>query len=288
MHQACSSPNADPPSVTYVGGPTALLEWHGLRLLTDPTFDPAGTVYALPAYTLRKTKGPAVAASELGYVDAVLLSHEHHCDNLDQAGRALVASAPRVLTTTAGAARLGFRATGLAPWEEMELAAPDGAILRVTATPARHGPAEGDRGPVIGFAINVAGETQGGVYFSGDTVLYSGVRETTDRFGFAVALLCLGAARVSAAGDWPLTLTAADAVTFARTMPSALIVPLHHEGWEHLSQSRADISLAFAAAGLSHRLRWPEPGKATTLAPDDRGYEGNTHRAALPSRRVNH
>ena len=26
----------------YIGGPTALLEFGGLRLLTDPTFDPAG------------------------------------------------------------------------------------------------------------------------------------------------------------------------------------------------------------------------------------------------------
>ena len=28
--------------ITYVGGPTALLEVAGLRLLTDPTFDPPG------------------------------------------------------------------------------------------------------------------------------------------------------------------------------------------------------------------------------------------------------
>jgi len=41
------------PRVTYIGGPTALLEWGGLRLLTDPTFDAAGTVY--PAGTARGT-----------------------------------------------------------------------------------------------------------------------------------------------------------------------------------------------------------------------------------------
>jgi len=27
---------------TYIGGPTGLFEWHGYRLLTDPTFDPPG------------------------------------------------------------------------------------------------------------------------------------------------------------------------------------------------------------------------------------------------------
>lgn len=46
--------------LTCIGGPTALLEYGGLRLLTDPTFDPAGTEYPTPVYTLRKTLGPAL------------------------------------------------------------------------------------------------------------------------------------------------------------------------------------------------------------------------------------
>ena len=37
-----------PLRITYIGGPTALLELAGLRLLTDPTFDPAGTEYRTP------------------------------------------------------------------------------------------------------------------------------------------------------------------------------------------------------------------------------------------------
>ena len=36
--------------LTYIGGPTALLELGGLRLLTDPTFDPAGSEYHTPVY----------------------------------------------------------------------------------------------------------------------------------------------------------------------------------------------------------------------------------------------
>jgi L-ascorbate metabolism protein UlaG (beta-lactamase superfamily) len=34
--------------ITYIGGPTALIEFGGLRLLTDPTFDPAGSTYPTP------------------------------------------------------------------------------------------------------------------------------------------------------------------------------------------------------------------------------------------------
>jgi L-ascorbate metabolism protein UlaG (beta-lactamase superfamily) len=60
------------------------VEWAGFRLLTDPTLDPAGSEYVTPAYTLRKTAGPAAAADSLLPLDAVLLSHDHHFDNLDQ------------------------------------------------------------------------------------------------------------------------------------------------------------------------------------------------------------
>jgi L-ascorbate metabolism protein UlaG (beta-lactamase superfamily) len=219
----------------------------------------------MPAYTLRKTRGPALAASDLGRIDVVLLSHDHHPDNLDHAGLALLPGAGRVLTTREGAKRLGDDATGLAPWETVEVAGPDGAVLRVIATPARHGPADGDRGPVVGFACAFADAPAPVVYFSGDTVWYEGVREVAERFGVDVALLCAGAARVRAAGDHPLTLTAKDAVAVARAMPSALVVPVHYEGWEHFSESRDDVERAFADVGLADRLRWLEPGTPTQL-----------------------
>lgn len=205
-------PDTDLPAVTYIGGPTVLLEWHGLRILTDPTFDPAGTVYELPGYTLRKTRAPAISAAQLGAIDAALLSHDHHL-----------------------------------------------------ATPARHGPAGGDRGPVIGFALNVIDQMHGGIYFSGDTVLYDGVKAIIDRYEFAAALLCLGAAHVAAAPNARLTFDATEAVEFALAMPSATIMPLHYEGWEHLSENRTDIDRAFAAAGIADRLHWPANGETTTL-----------------------
>jgi L-ascorbate metabolism protein UlaG (beta-lactamase superfamily) len=251
--------------LTYVGGPTALLEWRGLRLLTDPTFDPAGTSYDLPGYSLRKTQPPAVEANGMGELDAVLLSHDHHLDNLDEAGRALLPRAGRVLTTVDGAGRLGGNASGLAPWQSVELAGPAGARLVVTATPARHGPPDGDRGPVVGFALAFADEPDRAVYVSGDTVWFEGVAAVSYRFDVKVAILNAGAARVAVAGDLPLTLTAEQAVKVARALPQALVVPLHFEGWEHFSEGRAEVERAFREAGEDGRLRWPRPGEAIVL-----------------------
>jgi hypothetical protein len=72
-------------------------------------------------------------------------------------------------------------------------------------------------------------------------------------------LLNVGAARVAAVGGWPITLAADEAVEVARAMPCALIVPLHFEGWEHLSESRIEMKRAIATADLERRLRCPDP-----------------------------
>jgi L-ascorbate metabolism protein UlaG (beta-lactamase superfamily) len=260
---------AVPLRVTYIGGPTALLELAGLRLLTDPTLDPAGTEYRTSVYTLRKIAGPAVAADALGAIDAVLLSHDHHFDNLDRGGRSFLPHVGRVLTTRAGAERLGGNAIGLEPWASADVLSPTGSRLHVTATPARHGPPTGDRGPVIGFLLTSAGVTADSrppaVYVSGDTVWYDDLRLIAARAVVRVALLFLGAARVHEVGPAHLTMTAGEAVIAARTFEGATIVPLHYAGWAHFSEGRAQIQRAFDEARLADRLCWPEPGHPTEI-----------------------
>ncbi len=97
-----------------------------------------------------------------------LVSHDQHPDNLDTAGRALLNEIPLVLTTTEGAERLGDPAQGPAPFEHVDLDAPDGGRVRITALPARHGPegAEAVLGPVVGFLLS--GDGLPSVYVSGD------------------------------------------------------------------------------------------------------------------------
>jgi L-ascorbate metabolism protein UlaG (beta-lactamase superfamily) len=256
-------------TATYVGGPTAILDVAGLRFVTDPTFDAGGTSYETPVYTLRKAAAPAVAADALGTIDAVLLSHDHHFDNLDRAGRALLSRAHRVFAPLAGAERLGDGATGLAAWQRAELDGTRNRRVRITATPARHGPVNGDRGPVIGFLLSDAAlpgdERAPSIYVSGDTVWYEGVAEVARRADVRLAFLFMGAARVQEVGPAHLTMTADEGVLVARAMPNALIAPLHYEGWAHFSEGRGEIERVFADAGLGDRLRWLTPGHATTI-----------------------
>lgn len=251
-----------PALITYIGGPTAIIQLAGVRFMTDPTLDPGGTDYPTPVYTLHKTQSPAIAPTAIGVIDAVLLSHDHHFDNLDRAGRDSLSEAGVVITTKAGAERLGGNAIGLEPWERTDVRAASGTFVRVTATPARHGPPDGDRGPVIGFVLESSLNDSPVVYVSGDTVWFDGVEQVGQRFDVDVAVLNLGAARVAVAGPNDLTFSAADAVTLARAWPKCVVVPLHFEGWTHFTEGRAEIDHAFSNAGLSARLRWLPAGES--------------------------
>jgi len=240
-----------------------LLEVGGFRLVTDPTFDPPGE-YRLPHVILRKTSGPALSAEEIGPIDSVLLSDDQHADNLDYSGRAFLAKAGRVLTTVAGAKRLGGNVEGLAPWETRGLVKPDRISLRITATPARHGPAgiEPLAGDVIGFVLTLDGQSRP-IYITGDTVWYDGVAEVARRFAAGVVLLFAGAAQTR--GPFDLTMNTNDAIETAYAFLDAVIVPVHYEGWAHFTQSGDDLERAFSALGIGSRLRLLEAGAATAI-----------------------
>jgi L-ascorbate metabolism protein UlaG (beta-lactamase superfamily) len=246
-------------AITLIGGPTALIEIDGFRLLTDPTFDAPGS-YELPHVKLEKLSGPALAAEAIGRVDAVLLSHDQHADNLDHAGKEFLARADRVLTTTIGAQRLGGRAEGLLPWAATELTGKDGRSLSVTATPARHGPAgiEPLAGDVIGFVLAPNDGNSRPIYISGDTVWYDGVAEVAKRFKAGLVVPFAGAAQTR--GPFHLTMDTNDTIETARAFPDAVIVPLHTDGWAHFKQNASDLRRSFDTLGFGPRLKLLEPG----------------------------
>jgi L-ascorbate metabolism protein UlaG (beta-lactamase superfamily) len=247
--------------ITHIGGPTALIEVGGWRLLTDPTFDPAGGSYRFGWGTgSQKLAGPAIAAADLGPIDAVLLSHDHHEDNLDPAGRALLPSAGVVITTASGAKRLGGSARGLTAWQTTRLEAPDRPPIEVTATPCRHGPPLSHPivGDVIGFALNWDGLEYGQLWISGDTVLYDGVRQIPNRLRVGTALLHLGGVQFPVSGPLRYTMTAREAVELCTLLAPHTAIPIHYEGWKHFRQGREAIEEEFARApeDVRARFRW--------------------------------
>lgn len=257
--------------LTHIGGPTLLLEVDGWRLLTDPTFDPAGGHYDFGWGTSSdKVTGPAVDLAELGPVDAVLLTHDHHGDNLDTAGRAMLTGVPTVLTTAAGARRLkAANVRGLSAGDTTRLTAPGKPDLEVTATPARHGPplTRPIVGQVVGFAIRRAGERQVLVWVTGDTVLYGALRDAARDLDVDVLVVHVGGVRFPITGPLRYTMTGRDAVQVVDLVRPRVAVPVHYEGWAHFKDGRAGIDRALASASdeTQARVQQLDLGKPTDL-----------------------
>ena len=233
-------------AITFIGGPTALLEYAGLRIVTDPTFD-APQIYEDPEETtLVKTTGPAIAREDLGAVDLVLLSHHGHKDNLDWEGLELIAQGIPTLSTRQAAEELfGGGVVGLDNWESYDF-----GPVTITAMPALHGPpgSEPMVGPVIGFMLESPGEPT--IYVSGDNASLPLVQQIADRFApVDIALLFAGAARVDEI-DADLTLNSADAATAAKILGARLVVGLHTEDWTHFSHTRSQLEVAFEHTGI--------------------------------------
>ncbi len=249
--------------IRLVGGPTAELEYGGIRWLTDPALSPPGEYEG----GLVKVTGPAVDLAQADPVDGVLLSHDHHSDNLDPDGRAFLPSAERVLTTVAGADRLGGNAVGLEPWTDLELTGRDGQSVTVTAVPAQHGPDGTDSitGPVIGFVLGTPGGER--VYVSGDNASLDVVRTISERIGdIGLAVLFAGAVQLAARFDSAyLTLSSDHAADAAKILGVRTVVPVHFEGWTHFTQNADSLRAAFAGNGISDRLALLEPGAEVVL-----------------------
>lgn len=65
-------------SLYFIGTATVLLEWRGIRILTDPNFLHAGDhVHLGPGVTSQRLTNPAVDLHDLPRIDAILLSHYH-------------------------------------------------------------------------------------------------------------------------------------------------------------------------------------------------------------------
>lgn len=260
-------------NVTFIGTATLLLELRRgddvLRLLTDPVFDRPGKGYrvaGLDAFTYTRLVGATLAPTELPPIDAVLLSHDHHGDNLDTEGRKVASRAGRVLTTVDGARRLQRRETpqaeGFAPWQSTIVT--KGALsVTVTATPARHGPfgTTAFTGPVIGFLLEWEGQQGGGVWISGDTVWYRALHALAGRV--SVAFVHLGAATFKALPWFRYTMNASDAVKAAKVLSPRVVVPIHFEGWSHFSEDRSAAEQTFAAANVA--TRWLTQGERTPV-----------------------
>ncbi len=254
-------------TITHIGGPTALIEVGGWRILSDPTFDPPGRRYFFGwGTTSKKTAGPSISPDELGEIDAVLVSHHHHGDNLDPAGRALLPRWGTTVTTAKAARALEGTSVGLKPWDTTTLEAPGKPTVTITATPCRHGPPGMDpiTGPVVGFALTWDGQESGALWVTGDTVLYPGLRQVPQRIDIGSIVMHLGAVKFRyLTGPFRYSMDGREAGELLALVDPANVVPVHYEGWTHFKQDRDGAEPELAATPYADRIHWIDPGEST-------------------------
>ncbi|KAF1914955.1 beta-lactamase superfamily domain-containing protein [Ampelomyces quisqualis] len=205
-------------SLFFVGTATTIIEWAGLRILTDPNFLHSGDhVHLGPGVSATRQTNPAVNLQDLPRIDVIFLSHYHE-DHFDRHVEEKLTRDIPIITTPHAHGCLTSKGDdsftnvhALDFWETMVLdvdgsgeaeTSPEGKTpsLTITGMPGKHVPP----GP-----LNVANEILGAVpptngwmvelgysvprnhasfengyriYVSGDTLLVDELREIPERY----------------------------------------------------------------------------------------------------------
>lgn len=252
--------------VTYFDTAMVLIEVDGVRLLTDPVLDPSGSTFDYGPVHLEKTSPTSISPEQLERIDAVLLSHDQHADNLDNAGRKLLTRVPRVLTTPLAASRLGGASEGLSSWQTVIIKGNKGEEVTITGVPAQHSSHSTQEvtGPVTGFLITTGNGKK--IYISGDTILFDGTDEIAARYApVDLAILHIGNARIEAIDNLKVSLSAEEAVLYAELLGARQVIPIHFDGWAHFTEGQDQAERVFAASKLASRTLRIHSGETVVI-----------------------
>jgi L-ascorbate metabolism protein UlaG (beta-lactamase superfamily) len=260
----------DDVTLTFGGNATTLLRLGPFALLTDPNFLHRGQRAHL-GYGLRSRRltEPALQATQLPDLDAVLLSHMHgdHWDRI--ATRSLPKDTPVVTTPEAAAclARRGFSGTAdLRPWQTHELTRGTDT-LRITSVPGVHGPGPLARllPQVMGSVLELAreGEVRWRGYISGDTLYRPFLGEVLQRCGpLDVLVPHLGGTKVAGV---LLTMDGRQGADLVELLKPPVTVPVHFDDYGVFSSPLGNFVAEVANRRLPGEIRTVGRGQTISL-----------------------
>ncbi|KAJ0420263.1 putative Zn-dependent hydrolases of the beta-lactamase protein [Aspergillus carlsbadensis] len=255
-------------TITRIGTATAIIDIGGIKFLTDPFFSPAGNEWDLGIILLKNSVTPVIGIENLPPIDAVLLSHEDHPDNLDEVGRRIL-DGRHVLTTPDGARKLAPRpgVRAIQPWETITWTIA-GKVFEVTGTPCKHLPGGECTGFVItadDFGVSPDGKPNA-LYISGDTVYIDELTQIAERWNVLVAVLHFGKAEVETPqGPLQLTLDGKQGARLFRELGAEVLVPVHFDSWAHFTQRGEALRRELEDEGVGESVLWLEPGEPTRV-----------------------
>ncbi|HEY5962177.1 MAG TPA: MBL fold metallo-hydrolase [Polyangiaceae bacterium] len=264
--------------VRWLGGPTAVLESGGLRVLTDPMFGPRGD----SAFTLPKHPSTGVANAKVARYTApppfsteglsvILISHTHN-DHFDETAKHSLPKNLPVVVAAAGAESVraaGFTDVRALDWGESLSITVGATVLRAVAIPAHHAhdaQLDRDLGRGNGYVLEwQTGRTNFRVYWTGDAVLTDDTRDFVARHG-TIDLLLPHLGGVGGDGDLGLrTMNAEETMELARRVAPRWVVPIHHTTFAHYREPIAALEERAREAGELQRFRFLREGESVAV-----------------------
>ncbi|CAI4217803.1 unnamed protein product [Parascedosporium putredinis] len=268
--------------VIFIGTATTVIEWHGLRILTDPNFLHAGDhVHLGPGVTAQRVTNPAVNLDQLPPVDVILLSH-YHADHFDQLVEdSLDRDFPIVTTPHAKGCLTGRSTHKNDPFRNVtELDFFESAVLLAPQP-------EGQKRPVLGYSDGVPSPVDSEIatgyraYISGDTLFVDDLKKIPEWLGGArvdLMLIHLGGTTIPGPSA-PLVMVTMDAkqgLQLMRLVDPDVTIPVHYDDYDVFLSSLEEFKAEVEQGKMAHRVVYLDRGDEYRfkVAPPPEGHIG--------------
>ncbi|KAJ5503846.1 hypothetical protein N7463_006720 [Penicillium fimorum] len=283
-------PGEENASLFFVGTATTIIEWTGIRIMTDPNFLHAGDhVHLGPGVSSERLTNPDIDLHDLPRIDLVLLSHYHE-EHFDKRIEASLRRDLPIITTPPAKEHLTSKnqdsftsVSALDPFEQIEVSiedteGPGQPRLRVTGVPGKHVPPNrvieklntltNAFPPTNGWMLELGHGTNTAdfscgyrIYISGDTLLVDELHEIPTRHtGQRIDLMLahLGGTAIPSPLVGRLMEPLAQMVTMDAEQGLQLIqliqpdvtIPIHYDDYKAFASPLEDFRRIMEAAGL--------------------------------------
>jgi len=286
-------------SLFFVGTATTILEWQGIRLMTDPNFLHQGDhVHLGPGVRGTRKTNPAVDLHDLPHIDLVLLSH-YHADHFDQEVEASLRRDLPIITTPHAHHHLTTKKDGesftsvhpLDAWDDMfvNFSGSSDALsrprIRITGMPGKHvgdgllskandilGAVPPTNGWMLELGYSPSSEAESfecgyRIYISGDTLYVSDLEKIPEMYTHAgkpidLMLIHLGGTTIPGP-HMPLMMVTMDAkqgVQLVKLVQPDLTVPIHYDDYDVFLSPLEDFKTEMTKAGFDDKVVYLDRG----------------------------